>query len=244
MTKNLFAPQASLFAPTITIIEPAQTPSGPPLTPPPLPESLSIEITRADLIEQIMQSLVRGRRWEKELTLGASDEELARAFGTCWISNHTHQVHFTNTPEPAATCTTPAGKELFTFNAAEIAQQVRKLAQIPPDPGPTERARLLKERLDKERLNCKINIYSVIKSLLNDTSRSKQTGFTQPAVDLLFAEDCLTETGERHLLETLTTMLQDCHWPAAKAMTTALLIVERARGTWTHLEGYWVEPIN
>jgi hypothetical protein len=81
--------QGSLFTPTTTIVDQLKaSPTTTPLTQPTTnPEPLNIEITRDALAAQVIQDLVEHRRWERELTLGATDQELSNALGTCWASN-------------------------------------------------------------------------------------------------------------------------------------------------------------
>ena len=85
MKQSVHQYQGSLFTPTTTIVDhPKESPTSNPLTPPTAhPEGLNIEITREELATEIIRELVEHRRWEKELTLGATDEELTRALGTC-----------------------------------------------------------------------------------------------------------------------------------------------------------------
>ena len=76
MKQSVHHHQGSLFTPTTTIVETSRTtnPSPPPNA---RTEPLNIEITRDALAAEIIEDLVEHRRWEKELTLGATDEELS-----------------------------------------------------------------------------------------------------------------------------------------------------------------------
>lgn len=49
----------------------------------------------------------RGNRsWEKELILGASDEELSKALGACWSSSPNLEIHCSTDSDPLIICTT------------------------------------------------------------------------------------------------------------------------------------------
>jgi len=86
MSQSVHQYQGSLFTPTTAIVDhPKEFPTTNPLTPPTAhPETPNIEITLEALAAQVIKGLVEHRRWEKELTLGASDEELSKALGNCW----------------------------------------------------------------------------------------------------------------------------------------------------------------
>jgi hypothetical protein len=242
MKQSVHQYQGSLFTPTTTIVEhPKESPTTNPLTPPtPQPERLNIEITREALAAEIIQGLVEHRRWEKELTLGATDEELSTALGTCWASDQRVEIHCNIDPQPQLICTTTMGQELLRLNAPEIATLIRTHADIPTVPNEEERERRLKQHLDKERNKARNEIFTAVQSILGDKSRKRDQGFTQPFVDLLFTENCLQEENESATLETITSMLIARHWTRLKAMKTAIQLVERAAGTWRSIERYWL----
>ena len=83
-------------------------------------------------------------------------------------------------------------------------------------------------------------IFTAAQSILEDKSRKRDQGFTQPFVDLLFTENCMQEENESATLETITSMLIARHWTRLKAMKTAIQLVERAAGTWRSIERYWL----
>ncbi|HEY5884233.1 MAG TPA: hypothetical protein VIT88_06065 [Pyrinomonadaceae bacterium] len=242
MKQSVHQYQGSLFTPTTTIVEhPKESPTTNPLTPPTAhPEPLNIEITRDALAAQIIQELVEHRRWEKELTLGATDEELSRALGTCWSSNQRLEIHCNVDPQPHLICTSTTGQELLRLDAPEIATLIRTHVHIPTVPHEEERERRLKQHLDKERNKARTEIFTAVQSILGDKSRKRDQGFTQPFVDLLFTEDCLQEENESATLETITSMLIARQWTRLKAMKTAIQLVERAAGTWRSIERYWL----
>src|SRR5438270_13979623 len=62
---------------------------------------LSGRLTTDELIEHIFQSMCKGRRWERELLLSATDQELGRSFGNCWCSGQTIELQFRTEGEPA-----------------------------------------------------------------------------------------------------------------------------------------------
>jgi hypothetical protein len=234
--------QVSLFTPTTTLVD--RQPSTPTTTKtisdPKNNESLTIEITRDELAAQVIQGLVKHRRWERELVLGASDEELSLALGICWANNAQLHIHCNTEPAPHVICTTPMGQELLRLEAAEIASLVRTHAEIPTVPSVEERQRRLNEELDRQRAAARNDIYRSVQSILGDKSRKREQGFTQQFVDLLFTEDCLKEQNESATLETITSLLIAREWTRLKAMKAAVQLVERAAGTWRHVEGYWL----
>jgi hypothetical protein len=239
MKQSVHHHQGSLFTPTTTIIEKSRT-TNPPTPPTAHPKPLNIEITRDALAAEIIQDLVQHRRWERELTLGATDEELSRALGTCWASNQRLEIHCSVDPEPHLICTTTMGQELLRLDAPEIATLIRTHVQIPTIPREEERQRRLKQHLDKERNKARNEIFTAVQNILEDKSRKRDQGFTQPFVDLLFTEDCLQEENESATLETITSMLNARQWTRLKAMKTAIQLVERAAGTWRSIERYWL----
>jgi hypothetical protein len=121
MKQSVHHHQGSLFTPTTIIVEESLT-----TNPPTSPTAHNIEITRDALAAEIIQDLVQHRRWEKELTLGATDEELSRALGTCWASNQRLEIHCNVDPEPHLICTSTMGQELLRLDAAEIASNVNQ----------------------------------------------------------------------------------------------------------------------
>ena len=239
MKQSVHHHQGSLFTPTTTIVETSRTtnPSPPPNA---RTEPLNIEITRDALAAEIIEDLVEHRRWEKELTLGATDEELSRALGTCWASNQRLEIHCNVDPEPHLICSSTMGQELLRLDAAEIATLIRTHVQIPTVPNEEERQRRLRQQLDKERNKARNEIFTAVQNILEDKSRKRDQGFTQPFVDLLFTENCLQEENESATLETITSMLIARQWTRLKAMKTAIQLVERAAGTWQSIERYWL----
>lgn len=234
--------QGSLFTPTITIVDQPKT--SRPITPTPQPtdnpHSLNIEITRDALAAQIIEGLVHRRRWEKELMLGASDEELSNALRTCWVINPQFNIECTVDPQPHLVCTTKMGQELLRLDALEIAALIRTHTHIPTVPNEAERQRRLKQQLDKERAKARSDIFTAARGILGDKIPSPQHGFTQSFVDLLFTENCLEEENESATLQQLTSMLVARHWTTLKAMKAAIQLVERAAGTWRSVERYWL----
>ena len=234
--------QVSLFTPTTTIVDKPNAPS--PTTEPTGTdannESLNIEITRDELATQVIQGFVKHRRWEKELVVGASDEELSLSLGNCWASNAHLHIHCKTEPVPYVICTTPMGQELLRLEAAEIASLVRTHAGIPTVPSEEERQRRLNEELDRQRSAARSDIFTSVQSILGDKSRKRDQGFTQQFVNLLFTEHCLDEQNESATLETITSMLIAREWTKLKAMKAAIQLVERAAGTWRSVEGYWL----
>ena len=231
--------QASLFTPSITIVDqPNLTPTQTTATPP--TPSLNLELTRDALAAQVIKDFVTHRRWEKELTLGATDEELTISLGTCWASTSNLDIHCDVHPEPHLICTTKMGQTLLRLEGPEIAALIRTHARIPTVPNENERNRRLKQHLDTERAKARNDIFTAAQSLLGDKSRKREQGFTKDFVDLLFTEDCLEEEKESATLERITSMLIARHWTRMKAMKAAIDLVERAALTWRSVERYWL----
>lgn len=234
--------QGSLFTPTTTIVDHPKVSSATASRIPTnsQPETLNIELTRDELAAQVIKGLIEHRRWEKELILGASDEELSKALGTCWSSNTSLDVHCTADPQPHLICSTKMGQELLRLEAPEIATLIRTHAQIPTVPNEAERQRRLKEQLDKERTKARNELFTAAQGILGDRSRKRDQSFTQQLVQLLFADGCLEEEQESATLETITSMLIARQWTRIKAMKAAIQLVERAASTWRPIEGYWL----
>ena len=240
--------QGSLFTPTTTIVNHPKAPVTND-TPHPdntnSPESLNIEITRDQFAAQLIRGLIEHRRWERELILGASDEELSNALGTGWASNVSLDIHFTVDPQPHVICTSKMGQELLRLETAEIATLIRTHAQIPTVPNHAERQRRLKEQLDKERTKARNELFTAAQGILGDKSRKREQGFTQQFLDLLFTDGCLEEPHQTTTLETITSMLIARQWTTLKAMKAAIQLVEREAETWRSIEAYWLDaPIS
>jgi hypothetical protein len=236
--------QTSLFIPTTTIIESPTDLSGSSSDAAPTAtnhEELALNTitTREDLIAQIIVGLASGRRWERQLVVGATDDELSRSFGTCWVHSQRYTVAFATDPTPHAICSDLNDNEILTITAHEIAVAVRAFTKIPEDPGPEETNRLIAEELERQRIIARTEIFYSVKSIIKDPAKKKEIGFTQQFVNLLFTENCLLEENEDHILRTMTTMLTDRQWRTADAMKAALDIVSRAQMTWRMVESYW-----
>ena len=241
--KRHYHHQVSLFTPTTTIVDkPTATPTtAEPASTNPNNESLNIEITRDELAAQVIQGFVKHRRWEKELVVGASDEELSLALGNCWASNAHFHIHCDTEPTPHVICTTPIGQELLRLEAMEIARLIRTHAEIPTVHSEEERQRRLIEELNRQRVAGRNDIFTFVQSILGDKSRKREQGFTTEFVSLLFTENCLEEQNESATLERITSMLIAREWTRMKAMKAAIQLVERAAGTWRSIEGYWLD---
>ena len=231
--------QASLFIPVTTIIE---TPADQSVSNNDAPSNNltpNTVTTRDDLIAQIIAGMTSGHRWERQLVVGATDDELARSFGTCFVYSQQYTVAFDVDPSPHAICSDLNDNEILTITAHEIATTVRAITNIPEAPGPEETARLIAKQLERQRIIARDEIFYSVKSIVKDTTRKKEHGFTQQFVDLLFTENCLLEENEAQILYTMTTMLRKRQWRTADAMKAALDIVSRAQMTWRMVESYW-----
>ena len=233
--------QTSLFIPVTTIVDtPRTTTDADSTNSQPLQSStLNLEITRDELIHQIIALIADGHRWERQLVLGATNDELAGSFGNGFLRSQRYSVAFGLEPSPHATCSDLNGNEILTIRADEIANAVRAITHIPQPPSPQETTRLIAEQLDKQRTIARNEIFFRVKSIIRDTAKKKDLGFTQQFVDLLFTENCLLEENETQLLHTITSLLTQRQWRLSEAMKAAIDIVEPAQRTWRMIESYW-----
>jgi hypothetical protein len=234
--------QTSLFIPLTTIVDTPRTTTREPINShlePPHPSTLTLEVTRDDLINQIITPLAQDHRWERQLVLGATNHELARAFGNCFVRSQRYTVAFRVDPSPHAICSDLNDNEILTISAGEIANAVRAITQIPEPPRPEETARLIAEQLDKQRIIARSELFFIVKSIIQDNAKKKELGFTQQFVYLLFTENCLLEENEAQILYTITSLLTQRHWRTVEAMKAAVDIVNRAQRTWRMIESYW-----
>ena len=233
--------QTSLFIPVTTIVDTPRTTTDGDNThfEPPQSSTLTLEITRDELIHQIIALMADRHRWERQLVLGATNGELARSFGNCRLRSERYTVAFRVEPSPHAICTDLNGNELLTISTDEIANATRSITHIPQPPGPQETTRLIAEQLDKQRTIARNEIFFRVKSTIKDTAKKKELGFTQQFVDLLFTENCLLEENEAQILHTITSLLTQRQWRTIDAMRAAIDIVSPAQRTWRMIEFYW-----
>ena len=166
--------QASLFIPITTVIE---TPTADLPVSDNAPTSTNNEelalntvTTREDLIAQIIGGMTSGHRWERELVVGATNEELARSFGTCFVHSQRYNVAFGVDPSPHAICTDLNDNEILTISAHEIATTVRAITNIPEAPGPEETNRLIAAQLETQRIIARTEIFYSVKSIVKDSA--------------------------------------------------------------------------
>src|SRR5260370_1453772 len=128
-----------------------------------------ITLTTEELIEDIFQSLSKGRRWERELLLGANDQELGRSFGNCWCSGQTIELQFRAEDEPALRVVDAVFKtEILTLSAPEIASHIRRIVGIPQLKSGEERRAALDHLFDDLRLSLRRELLPYIRSLLGE----------------------------------------------------------------------------
>jgi len=234
-----FHNQTSLFIPVTIIIETPRTEATNIRSDPHQPSTLTLEITRDELIRQIIGLMTDGHRWERQLVLGATDHELASWFGNCFLRSQRYTVAFRLVPSPHAICSDLNGKEILTISADEIANAVRAITHIPQPPSPEETTRLIADQLDKQRIIARSEIFFRVKSIVKDTAKKKDLGFTQQFVDLLFTENCLVQENEAQILHTIVSLLTQRQWRTIDAMKAAVEIVGPAQRTWRMIESYW-----
>lgn len=246
-------PQPSLFAAPPSIEnEPEDTR---PVTTDPEPETNQqlveppATITTEELIDHIFQSMCKGRRWERELLLGADQSELGRTFGNCWCSGREIELQFRAEGEPALQALDAVFKtEVFTLSASEIATYVRRIVGIPKKKSDEERKAALDNLFNQLRLGLRRETLSYIRSLLGEKMprKTKKTTTEPPptlsnqVADLLFTTDCLTEQGERRLLlRIILLLIKKGNHNALAATKHAVSIIEAARSRWQSAIAYW-----
>lgn len=233
--------QTSLFIPVTTIVDAPRTTSDPHNSHFDSPDTstVTLEVTREELINEIIALMADGHRWERQLVLGATNHELARSFGHCFVRSQRYTVAFRVEPSPHGLCSDLNGNEILTISGDEIANTIRAITHIVEPPGPEETARLIAEQLDQQRIIARSEIFFSVKSIIQDHAKKKELGFTQQFVDLLFTENCLLEQNEAHILYTITSLLTQRQWRTVDAMKAAVDIVTRAQRTWRMIESYW-----
>jgi len=244
--------QHSLFA---TPPSPADTPSKPLLEKPSTeqqtrekPAPLPVKLTTEELIEHIFQSMCKGRRWERELLLGANDQELGRSFGNCWCSGQTIELQFRTEGEPTLQAVDAVFKtEVFTLSAPELATHIRRIVGIPQLKSDEERRAALDRLFVDLRLSLRREVLPYIRSLLGEKMPRKtkktdipKTGLSEEVASLLLTPDCLTERAPRRTLIRITVLLmKKGNHDALAAAKHAVSIIEAATGRWRSAIAYW-----
>ena len=227
----------------------------------PLPEKSSTEaqtsekpapppvtLTTEELIEHIFQSMCKGRRWERELLLGANDQELGRSFGNCWCSGQTIELQFRAEDEPALRVVDAVFKtEILTLSAPEIATHIRRIVAIPQLKSNEGRKAALEHLFDDLRLNLRRELLPYIRSLLGEKTPRKtkkstvpKTGLSEEVASLLLTPDCLSERVTRQTLARITVLLiKRGNHNALSAAKHAVSILEAASGRWRSAIAYW-----
>ncbi len=249
------ATQHSLFA---TQPSPADTPSKPlpekPSTEPQTsekPRRPPITQTIEELIEHIFQSMCKGRRWERELLLGANDQELGRSFGNCWCSGQAIELQFRAEDEPALRAVDAVFKtEILTLSAPEIATHIRRIVGIPQLKSDEERRAAVARLFDDLRFSLRRELLPYIRSLLGEKTSRKtkktavaKTGLSEEVASLLLTSDCLTERAIRRTLARITVLLiRQGNHDALAAAKHAVSILEATTGRWRSTIAYWQQP--
>ena len=229
---------------------------------PPSPPKPSITtLPREELLESIFQSNCNNfRRWDKERLFGATDEELSLSMGNSYGFGDEINTHFQTASEPALTVTYRVfDVPLATASFPEVAQYVRRIAQIPQKKSPEECARLLAKKLDEIRAERRWELASYVRSLTGEkyhatTRKKKKKGdeeetrppsLTEQITDLLYAPDSMTEAGDRRLLITITRLLhRKANLEILKAAENAVQIIKRAKSDWQCYTRYWTDDYN
>ncbi len=212
------------------------------------PERPPITLTTEELIEHIFQSMCKGRRWERELLLGASDQELGRSFGNCWCSGQIIELQFRTEGEPALRAVDAVFKtEILTLSAPEIATHIRRIVGIPQLKSDEERRAALDRLFVDLRLSLRREVLPYIRSLLGEKMPRKtkkttvpKTGLSEKVASLLLTPDCLTERATRRTLARITVLLmKKGNHDALAAAKHAVSIIESASGRWRSAIAYW-----
>jgi hypothetical protein len=212
------------------------------------PAPVPVTLTTEELIEHIFQSMCKGRRWERELLLGASDQELGRSFGNCWCSGETIELQFRTESEPALRAIDAVFKiEVLTLSAPEIASYIRRIVGIPQLRTAQERKAALDRLFESLRLKLRRELLSYIRSLLGEKMPRKNMKTAVPKTDLseevarlLLTSDCLTERAIRRTFVRITVLLiKKGNHDALVAAKHAVSIIEAANGRWRSAIAYW-----
>lgn len=212
------------------------------------PAPPAVKLTTEELIQHIFQTMCKGRRWERELLLGAIDSQLGRAFGNCWCSGRTIELQFRTEGEPALRAVDAVFKtDILTLTAAEIASHIRRIVGIPQLQNDEERKAALDRLFDDLRLSLRREVLPYIRSLLGETMPRKtkktavhKTGLSEEVASLLLTPDCLTERATRRTLARITVLLiKRGNHDALAAAKHAVSIIEAASGRWRSAIAYW-----
>lgn len=243
--------QQALFAPPPVpptrppaVTKPPDTPTKP--VPPP-----EETITTEELLERIFQSMCSFRRFERELLLGASDEELGKIFGHAFCSGRGPiDLEFRPEGEPTLIVRDSTFKvEVMTMTAAQIAPYVRRLVEIPQPKSDDEKRTALDGQFDRMRAEERAGMLTYTRSLVGEkTPRKKKKGSDDPPslseqiVSLLFTTDCFSETTiRRNLIKIARLISRRTDQDTLRATKTALTIVDVANGRWRSTIGYWLD---
>ena len=192
--------------------------------------------------------MCKGRRWERELLLGANDQELGRSFGNCWCSGQTIELQFRAEDEPALRVVDAVFKtEILTLSAPEIAAHIRRIVGIPQLKSNEERRAALEHLFDDLRLNLRRELLPYVRSLLGEKTPRKtkktavaKTGLSEEVASLLLTSDCLTERATRRTLARITVLLiKEGNHDALAAAKHAVSIIEAATSRWRSAITYW-----
>lgn len=205
-----------------------------------------VKLTTEELIGRVFQSMCKGRRWERELLLGASDAQLGHAFGNCWCSGQAIDLQFRTESEPSLRAVDAVFKtEIFTLTASEIATQIRRIVAIPELKSNEERKATFDHLFDDLRLSLRREVLPYIRSLLGEkmprkTRSVSKTSLSEEVASFLLTPDCLTERATRRTLARIIVLLiKRGDHDALAAAKHAISIIEAANGRWRSAIAYW-----
>ena len=191
------------------------------------------------------------RRFERELLLGASDEELGKIFGHAFCSGRGPlDLEFRPEGEPTLIVRDSTFKvEVMTMTAAQIAPYVRRIVEIPQPKTDDEKRIALDGQFDRMRAEQRADMLTYTRSLVGEkTPRKKKKGTDNPPslseeiVSLLFTSDCFSETTiRRNLIKIARLVSRRTDQDTLRATKTALTIVDVANGRWRSTIDYWLD---
>jgi hypothetical protein len=216
-------------------------------------------VTTEELLESVFQYMCSYRRFDRELLLGASDDELGRIFGHAFcMGQGSFDLEFRPEEEPTLIIRESTFKiEVLTLTAAEIAPYIRRIVGVPQPKSDEERRIALAQQFDAMRTEQRRDILSYIRSLIGEkTPRSKTKkkkdrsepeplSLGQEIASLLFTPDCLSEvTIRRNLITIARLVARKTDQDTLRATKTAISIIDSANGRWRSLMGYWQDDDN
>lgn len=240
--------------------EPPPLPQSPPA--PETPETVLshqsnaqsvVDLPRQEILQIVFESECTRHRWERQLLLGATDDELRQHIGNSSSYGAVEpmiDLRFRTDEEPALTVTYHTFNVILaTATSEECVAAFRRIAQIPQRKPDKEYAKLLAAKLDEIRSERRQYITTYVRGLVGEkrTKRPKKnTGpipppsITEQIVERLFAPDCMSDTCDKRLLFFITKLLyRKASQDILTATDNAIQIIKRAKSDWACYTSYW-----